>query len=291
MVTHGHGGHRALTGEVPPALPRVPPMSLDQILHDLPVARLASIGGYKGWQIRVEERFPDGQMGDARAWRMIVRGQGFELETNWGRFANRVFGEAVLAHQMLQKIADAGLGVPVPGSLFAEQEISPRFLALVRRLNLPKPRVELVMGNMEQLRTFTAECYAQLPQGRAHDTGSGPSVREACQAASQRVLSLAEVRSQLSLRESSDASSTLVSALLRANCAKPQFLVHHTVDPIGVACVLDIPGREPRRFLGHADTYVHAREVAASRAFHWLDHALRRAQHHARPRPAGGNEY
>ena len=298
MVTHGSGGARHSSplgvGHPPPsvALPRAPVESLQSILASFPVARLASVCGYKGWQIQFEERFPDGHLGDPRAVRLTVRGPDLQLQKDGTRFASRDIAEAVLAHQILRAIEAGGLGASVPPELFADQQASARLSQWVDELGLPRPRAELVMGDKERLRTFTAQCYVVLNGAVIESLGVGRSIRDACQSAAQRMIERPDLRAQLSLVEDSDPSSVLVSSLRRSGHPPAQLLVHHSIDPVGVACVLPIPGRpEPLRFLGHADSYAHAREVCAARAGFWISHRVRELRQKLHRHGSGSSEH
>jgi hypothetical protein len=282
-------GENLLTGQSLPV--RDIERFIREVMADMPIARLASIGGYKGWHIRFEERFPNRVIGPGRELLLTVSGPGFEVRSEPIQHRDPRVAEALLARQVLGRLEDGGHGSPVRGQIFTRESKGHALLSLCASLDFERPRIEIVKGNPERLRQFISQCYLQLPGEVLQSSGFGYSIRESCQSASSKMLSNPTVKKNLSFRPMSDPSTVLVGAVLRAGLPKPEFLIHTTIEPVGVACVLTTPGKEPLRFLGHADSLNNAREVAASRAYEWIVHRLKALRREAAARNGGGAEH
>jgi len=292
----GDGISSHLDGGLPPRVFSTPSFrperrTAQEIVHEMPFARLASIAGYKGWTIRFEERFPGGHLGTERESRIVVTGAGTELTSQaFSGVRNSVF-EILAADQILQQLPAAGQGGPVEGSVFSSGRFGARLLGVCRSLDLPCPRVALVSGNPEQLRLYLSQCFMPIGKEMFQSSGNGRSLTEAYGSAAGKLLKNSHVGALLRVGSETDPTTALVGGARRAGIAKPQFLLHTLLQPIGVAVELSLPGSDPRRFLGHADTLQHAREVAASRAYYWLSHRTREIRRAVREAPPGATEH
>ncbi len=290
-----HGGSASQEGGLPPGAlvsARLPGegRSVQEIVGAMPLARLASIAGCKGWTLRLEERFPGGRLGPEREAVMTLTGPGMELKSRAFAGVRPVVFETLAADQILRQLPAAGQGGPVEGGVFSAQ-FGHRLLGICASLQLPRPRVELVSGNPEQLRMHLSQCFMVVRGVVVQGSGSGRSLSDAYRSAASKLLADTQVQSAIRVGSETDPTTALVGAARRAGLPKPQFLLHAVLQPIGVAVVLAVPGSEPLRFLGHADTLQHAREVAASRAYYWVSHHTKSIRRAAREAAQGSTEH
>jgi len=250
-----------------------------RVLETAPFSRLVSLCGFQRYGLRFEEHFLNGSPGPGRATVLTATGPGFEIRSDKVvHDGDPRVARAFAAHQVIEVIERKGYGRALPPHVFGVRSQPHRLRQLCREANLEAPRFETLSTERPTTPNVVAQCFITLDGRTLQTSGLGYSVREAFRAASQKMLDKPETRGKLHPRPVDDATTTLVGALLRGRYPRPEFLLHYIPHPVVAAAVLELPGREPLKFLGHADTVRNAEAVAANRAATFLLNRLRTQQ-------------